>query len=67
MWFYQVEAQFKMSGITSEETRFNYLVAQLEPKYIETIWDIIKDSATEKYSKAKARLLGTFKESASND
>lgn len=64
MWFYQVEAQFAISGITTEETKFNYLVAQLEPKFIENIWDIIKDSAnTTKYSAAKLRLMHTFKES----
>lgn len=63
MWFYQVEAQFKISGITCEDTQFNYLVAQLEPKYIENIWDIIQDKSANKYSAAKNRLLSTFKES----
>ncbi|XP_035205422.1 uncharacterized protein LOC118180427 [Stegodyphus dumicola] len=63
IWFYQVEAQFAISGITSEETKFNYLVAQLEPRFIENIWDIIKDAGTNKYSAAKARLMQTFKES----
>lgn len=63
MWFYQVEAQFAISGITSEDTKFNYLVAQLEPKFMENIWDIIKESGNNKYSSAKDRLLQTFKES----
>ncbi|XP_035224919.1 uncharacterized protein LOC118197513 [Stegodyphus dumicola] len=63
MWFFTVEAQFKISGITSEDTRFNYLVAQLEPKFIENIWDIIRDDTPNKYSAAKERLLSNFKES----
>ncbi|XP_054706830.1 uncharacterized protein LOC129216638 [Uloborus diversus] len=63
MWFFTVEAQNKISGISSEETRFNYLVAQLEPKFIENIWDIIKDDTANKYTAAKERLLSTFKES----
>lgn len=63
MWFYQVEAQFLISGIKSEETMFNYLVVQLEPRFMENIWDIIKDSTSNKYSAAKERLLNTFKES----
>lgn len=63
MWFYQVEAQFKISGITSEDTKFNYLIAQLEPRFVENIWDIVKDASTTKYSLAKDRLLKTFQES----
>ena len=50
IWFYQVEAQFKISGIVSEETKFNYLVSQLEPKYVENIWDIVKKNSDIKYS-----------------
>ena len=30
--FFQLEAQFKINEIVSEETKFNYLVSQLEPK-----------------------------------
>lgn len=63
VWFYQVEAQFQISKITSEETKFNYLVAQLEPRFLENIWDIIKDTIDNKYTIAKERLLNIFKES----
>ncbi|GBN50100.1 hypothetical protein AVEN_154697-1 [Araneus ventricosus] len=63
IWFYQVEAQFQICKITSEDTKFNYLVAQLEPRFLENIWDIIKDPSVNKYSTAKERLLITFKES----
>lgn len=63
IWFYQIEAQFKINGITNEDTKFNYIVSQIEPKYIDTIWDIITDKAENKYSLAKERLLNVFKES----
>lgn len=64
IWFYQVEAQFTICKITAEETKFNYLVAQLEPRVLENIWDIIQDATdASKYSTAKKRLLSTFKES----
>lgn len=63
IWFYQIEAQFKINNITHEDTKFNYIVAQMEPKYIDTIWDIITDKAENKYSLAKERLLNVFKES----
>lgn len=63
IWFYQVEAQFQINKITTEETKFNYLISQLEPRYVENIWDIVKDAKPNKYSIAKERLLNTFKES----
>ncbi|XP_035213821.1 uncharacterized protein LOC118187665 [Stegodyphus dumicola] len=64
IWFYQVEAQFSICGITAEEeTKFNYLVSQLEAKFVESLWDIISDNSKTKYTAAKERLLNTFKES----
>lgn len=63
IWFYQIEAQFAINGISNENTKFNYIVSQMEPKYIDTIWDIVTDTAENKYSLAKERLLSVFKES----
>ncbi|GFQ69767.1 uncharacterized protein TNCT_113541 [Trichonephila clavata] len=63
IWFFQVEAQFSIVNINQEETKFNYLVAQLHPKFIENIWVIIQSNAKNKYSCAKSRLLSTFIES----
>ncbi|XP_035211021.1 uncharacterized protein LOC118185286 [Stegodyphus dumicola] len=65
IWFFQVEAQFKIIGIISEETKFNYLVSQLEPKHVENIWDIITSTSATKYAESKTRLLDLFKESES--
>lgn len=63
MWFVTIEAQFKIAGITCDETKFNYLIAQLDPKFMENIWDIIQNDTPNKYAAAKDRLLSTFKES----
>ncbi|GFX38889.1 uncharacterized protein TNCV_4753651 [Trichonephila clavipes] len=63
IWFYQVEAQFRICRITSEETMFSHLVAQLEPRVLEDIWDIIKYPNPNKYSATKERLLKIFVES----
>ncbi|GBL79712.1 hypothetical protein AVEN_116358-1 [Araneus ventricosus] len=63
IWFYQVEAQFKISGITAEETKFNYLISQLDPKFVENVWDIIRSDSQTKYMDSKTRLLNLFKES----
>ncbi|GBL68703.1 hypothetical protein AVEN_259733-1 [Araneus ventricosus] len=63
IWFFQVEAQFSIANITQDQTKFNYLVAQLEPKVVENVWDIIQSERNDKYVAAKERLLNTFKES----
>ncbi|GFU90367.1 transposon Ty3-G Gag-Pol polyprotein [Trichonephila clavipes] len=63
IWFYQVEAQFQISRISLEETKFHYLVSQLEPKYVENIWDIVNSKSDTKYTDSKNRLLSLFKES----
>ncbi|GBM01673.1 hypothetical protein AVEN_271928-1 [Araneus ventricosus] len=63
IWFYQVEAQFKISGITAEETKFNYLISQLDPKFVENVWDIIRSDSQTKFTDSKTRLLNLFKES----
>lgn len=63
IWFYQVEAQFQISGVTSEATKFNYLIAQLDLKVVENIWDIVSLDEPNKYTLAKNRLLKIFKES----
>ncbi|GFX41297.1 transposon Ty3-I Gag-Pol polyprotein [Trichonephila clavipes] len=60
---FQVEAQFQISRISLEETKFHYLVSQLEPKYVENIWDIVNSKSDTKYTDSKNRLLSLFKES----
>ncbi|GFS75535.1 uncharacterized protein TNCV_1641201 [Trichonephila clavipes] len=62
IWFFKVEAQFRICRITSEETMFSHLVAQLEPRVLEDIWDIVKDPNPSKYSATKERLLKIFVE-----
>ncbi|GFU56964.1 peptidase A2 domain-containing protein [Trichonephila clavipes] len=63
IWFDQVEAQFQISRISLEETKFHYLVTQFEPKYVENIRDIVNSKSDTKYTDSKNRLLSLFKES----
>ncbi|GBM65730.1 hypothetical protein AVEN_13758-1 [Araneus ventricosus] len=62
IWFYQVEVQFKISGITAEETKFNYLISQWDPKILENVWDIIRCDNQTKYTDSNTRLFNLFKE-----
>lgn len=63
VWFAQVEAQFEIAGINKELTKFNYLLANLEPNVVENIWDLVSEKKKEKYTLAKERLLSIFKTS----
>ncbi|GFX53238.1 uncharacterized protein TNCV_362321 [Trichonephila clavipes] len=48
---------------SSVRDKFHYLVLQLEPKYVENIWDIVNSKSDTKYTDSKNRLLSLFKES----
>lgn len=63
IWFSQVEAQFNLIGITNENTKFNYLMAQLDLQIVENIWDLVSSNEENKYSIAKERLLTIYRES----
>lgn len=66
IWFAQVEGQFSISGITSDITKFNYVIAHLDHQYSREIKDIIiSPPATQKYEKLKTELIKRL--SASNE
>jgi hypothetical protein len=41
VWFAQAEAQFTLAGISSEKTKFYYVISQLEHQYASEVEDII--------------------------
>ncbi|XP_026760379.2 uncharacterized protein LOC113519459 [Galleria mellonella] len=58
LWFAQVESQFTLSKITTDETKFCYLVAQLDHQYAAEVKDIITNPpSTNKYDKLKSELI----------
>lgn len=58
LWFAQLEGQFILSKITSDETKFYYAMAQLDPQYAAEVEDIITSPpAHDKYSKLKTELI----------
>ncbi|XP_063826514.1 uncharacterized protein LOC135075999 [Ostrinia nubilalis] len=58
LWFAQLEAQFAVSGISSDQTKFHYLVSQLDRQFAIEVRDIITDPPAEnKYGKLKQELI----------
>jgi hypothetical protein len=41
IWFAQAEAQFALAPVTSEKTKFNYVISQLEYRHAAEVEDII--------------------------
>lgn len=66
VWFAQLEAQFMISGIKADDTKFYYVIGQLEHQYAAEIEDIILNPPQQnKYEKLKTEL--TKRLSASKD
>ncbi|XP_022819426.1 uncharacterized protein LOC111364535 [Spodoptera litura] len=58
VWFGQVEGQFAISGITSDSTKFHYVISQLDTQYAREVKDlIISPPASNKYDKLKVELI----------
>lgn len=60
-WFAQIEGQFTLSGITSDITKFNYVISNLEHQYSREVRDlIIAPPENEKYAKLRAEIIKRF-------
>lgn len=58
LWFAQLEGQFVLSNITTDNTKFYYVLAQLEPQHSAEVRDlIVNPPTTGKYEKLKAELI----------
>ncbi|XP_045511057.1 uncharacterized protein LOC123705979 [Colias croceus] len=64
IWFAQVEGQFAINRITSDQTKFNHVINQLDNKYSKEVKDIIIHPPEEnKYETLKATLIKRLTES----
>ncbi|XP_026737511.1 uncharacterized protein LOC113508121 [Trichoplusia ni] len=58
LWFAQLEGQFVLSNITTDNTKFYYVLAQLEPQHSAQVRDlIVNPPSTGRYEKLKAELI----------
>lgn len=63
IWFAQIEAQFCVSGITSDLTKFNTLVASMESHIIAQVTDaILSPPPSDLYMNLKRRIMEQFGE-----
>lgn len=61
IWFTQVEAQFSLSGITVDQTKFDTVVAAMETKILNQVSDAVENPpVTGKYDNLKKKLLHLF-------
>ena len=59
LWFHQIEAQFLLAKITRDETKYCYVIAKLEGKYLEEIEELVQNPPQEKRYDALKKLLIT--------
>nr|XP_022907900.1 uncharacterized protein LOC111419352 [Onthophagus taurus] len=58
LWFINVETQFALGQITADDTKYNYVVSSLDPKYWAEVRDILSNPPpTGKYEKLKSELI----------
>lgn len=66
LWFVRLEAQFSLSRINVDDTKFNYVVAALDSDILSSVSDIlVRPPATGKYEALKKRLIDVHSESES--
>lgn len=65
LWFTQCEAAFALSRITSDETRFRYVIVNLDTAVLPFVSDIIgTPPIAGKYQTLKERIINTFDDTA---
>ncbi|XP_054277151.1 uncharacterized protein LOC128996042 [Macrosteles quadrilineatus] len=58
LWFAQVEAQFTLAHITSETTKYSYVISHLDERYANEVEDLIIDPPVETpYSTLKSEII----------
>ncbi|KYM93622.1 hypothetical protein ALC62_15779 [Cyphomyrmex costatus] len=63
LWFAQIEAAFNISRITSDDTKYRYVILHLDNTSLPFVSDIISNPPpTERYQALKDRIIRSFDE-----
>lgn len=60
LWFVQVEAQFALYRIVSEQTKFYIIIAELDTELLTNVSDIVLKPPADVYTQLKKRLIEHF-------
>ncbi|XP_008189245.1 uncharacterized protein LOC103311416 [Acyrthosiphon pisum] len=64
IWFAQIEAQFALSGITNDTTKYYHVISAVDTEILTQVTDIIqRPPEANKYDTLKARLINIFTDS----
>lgn len=64
LFFIQMEAQFTNGGITRDNSKYNHVIAALDPQYLSMVSDLIRNPPADgKYDTLKTRLIGEYTDS----
>ncbi|KYB29887.1 hypothetical protein TcasGA2_TC034537 [Tribolium castaneum] len=64
LWFIQLEAQFNLGKITSDTTKYHYVVSAIDTSVLQQIADFVTNPpAVNQYEGIKQRLISTFSDS----
>lgn len=65
LWFIRIESNFALSKISADETKYNNVIASIDPETLTAVSDILlKPPATGKYTALKERLIEEYSDSA---
>ncbi|GFT64006.1 uncharacterized protein NPIL_530711 [Nephila pilipes] len=64
LWFLQAEANFELSGITNDVTKYNNVIAAIDSEILSVVSDLLFDpSHADRYTTLKNRLIQEFSDS----
>jgi hypothetical protein len=63
LWFAQVEAQFELAKIASEQTKFHHVISSLSPEAATEVRDVILNPSLHPYTKLRECLINRTSES----
>lgn len=66
LWFQKVESQFALRGVTTEQTKYNHIMATISQEVALKIYDTINEPGETPYTTLKDSILKAFTPSASS-